>query len=81
MIHLQKAPKLSNEWGEGHPVQGKDPGMVKHPRFVCHFIPTSSSWLNMVERWFHELTDKAVRHGSFESVPSLEKAIAGFLVA
>jgi len=53
--------------------------MEKHPRFVCHFIPTSSSWLNMVERWFRELTDKAIRHRSFESVPNLEKAIADFL--
>ena len=55
--------------------------LKKHPRFVCHFIPTSSSWLNMVERWFRELTDKAIQHGSFESVPDLEKAIADFLVA
>jgi hypothetical protein len=33
----------------------------KHPRFHLHFIPTSSSWLNMVERWFRELTEKAIR--------------------
>jgi transposase len=55
--------------------------MEKHPRFVCHFIPTSSSWLNMVERWFRELTDKAIRRGVFLSVPDLEKAIADYLAA
>jgi len=55
--------------------------MKKHPRFVCHFIPTSSSWLNMVERWFRELTDKAIRRGAFVSVPDLEKAIGDFLAA
>jgi len=55
--------------------------LEKHPRFVCHFIPTSSSWLNMVERWFRELTDKAIRRGVFVSVPDLEKAIADYLEA
>jgi transposase len=53
--------------------------LKKHPRFVCHFIPTSSSWLNLVERWFKELSDKAIRRGNFVSVPDLEKAIAEFL--
>ena len=53
----------------------------KHPRFVCHFIPTSSSWLNLVERWFEELSEKAIRRGSFVSVPDLEKAITDFLAA
>ncbi|EID79784.1 transposase [Rhodococcus opacus RKJ300 = JCM 13270] len=40
----------------------------KHPRFHLHFTPTSSSWLNLVERWFRELTDKALRRGVFHSV-------------
>ncbi len=53
--------------------------LSKHPRFVCHFIPTSSSWLNMVERWFRELTDKAIRRGVFLSVPDLERTIEKFL--
>jgi transposase len=53
----------------------------KHPRFICHFVPTSSSWLNMVERWFRELTDKAIRRGVFRSVSDLEKAIAEYLEA
>ena len=55
--------------------------LQKHPRFVCHFVPTSSSWLNMVERWFRELTDKAIRRGVFRSVSDLEKAIAEYLGA
>lgn len=53
--------------------------LAKHPRFHCHFIPTSSSWLNLVERWFGEISQKAIRHGSFGSVPELEQAIADFL--
>ena len=55
--------------------------LKKHPRFICHFIPTSSSWLNLVERWFEELSEKAIRRGSFVSVPDLEKTIAEFLAA
>jgi transposase len=55
--------------------------LAKHPRFVLHFIPTSSSWLNLVERWFGELSQKAVRRGSFRSVAELEGAIADFLAA
>src|SRR5271154_1508367 len=55
--------------------------LKRHPRFVCHFVPTSSSWLNLVERWFRELTDKAVRRGSFASVPDLKQAIDEFMQA
>ena len=55
--------------------------LKRHPRFVPHFVPTSSSWLNLVERWFAELTTKAVRRGSFTSVADLESAIAAFLRA
>jgi transposase len=53
----------------------------KHPRFTLHFTPTSSSWLNLVERWFRELTEKRVRRGSFQSVPELIGAINDFLAA
>jgi len=53
--------------------------LAKHPRFKTHFIPTSSSWLNLVERWFAELTGKAVRRGSFASVPDLIEAIFQFI--
>ena len=55
--------------------------LKKHPRFVCHFVPTSSSWLNLVERWFRELTEKTIRRGSFGSVPDLKQAIEEFLRA
>lgn len=53
----------------------------RHPRFVLHFIPTSSSWLNQVERWFGELTQKALRRGAFISVPELQESIEQFLRA
>jgi len=55
--------------------------LAKHRRFVLHFIPTSSSWLNLVERWFEELSEKAVRRGVFRSVADLERAIAQFMNA
>jgi len=53
----------------------------RHPRFHLHFTPTGSSWLNLVERWFAELTEKAIRRGSFVSVPDLQAAISTFLEA
>ena len=53
----------------------------KRPRFVLHFIPTSSSWLNLIERWFAELERKAVRRGVFRSVDELQRAIDEFLAA
>ncbi|HEY8752369.1 MAG TPA: IS630 family transposase [Arthrobacter sp.] len=55
--------------------------LAKHPRFHLHFTPTSSSWLNLVERWFRELTDKALRRGVFHSVPDLIAAIEDYLAA
>ena len=55
--------------------------LARRPRFVCHFIPTSSSWVNLVERWFGELTRKAVRRGAFVSVTDLIQAIEAFLAA
>jgi transposase len=53
--------------------------LQRHPRFHLHFTPTSSSWLNMVERWFREITDKRIRRGSFKSVPDLISAIMQYL--
>jgi transposase len=53
--------------------------LAKHPRFHLHFTPTSSSWLNLVERWFRELTDKAIRRGIFHSVPDLIAAIETYM--
>jgi transposase len=55
--------------------------LAKHSRFVLHFTPTSSSWLNMVELFFGRLTDKALRRGIFHSVPDLIGAIETYLAA
>ena len=55
--------------------------LQRHPRFIPHFIPTSSSWLNLVERWFGELTGKRIRRGVFVSVEDLQQAIEEFLAA
>ena len=53
--------------------------LAKHSRFHFHFTPTSSSWLNLVERWFREITDKRIRRGVFHSVPELVDAIQQYL--
>ncbi|MGH9567708.1 MAG: IS630 family transposase, partial [Candidatus Angelobacter sp.] len=53
--------------------------LKRHPRFHLHFIPTSSSWVNVVERWFREITDKRIRRGVFKSVPDLIVAIEAYL--
>jgi transposase len=53
--------------------------LLKRPRYHLHFTPTSSSWLNMVERWFAALTDKQLRRNSFHSTRQLEQAISEFL--
>ena len=53
--------------------------LAKHPRFHMHFTPTSSSWLNMVERFFRDITDKRIRRGVFTSVPDLEEAINEYI--
>jgi transposase len=51
----------------------------KHPRFVMHFTPTSASWLNMVERFFRDITTKRLRRGVFTSVPELIGAIDEYI--
>ena len=53
--------------------------LKKHPRFHLHFTPTSASWLNMVERFFRELTTKRLRRGVFRSLPELIEAITAYL--
>lgn len=53
--------------------------LAKHPRFHTHFTPTSSSWLNAVERFFRELTTKRLRRGVFRSVAELESAIETYI--
>jgi len=53
--------------------------LKRHPRFHIHFTPTSSSWLNLVERWFREITDKRIRRGVFKSVAELVNAIMDYI--
>jgi len=53
--------------------------LAKHKRFQLHFTPTSSSWLNLIERWFVEITRKRIRRGVFRSVPDLIAAIEEFI--
>jgi hypothetical protein len=70
-------------------VAGSDFALFKHakvkawlkrnPRFVSHFVPTSSSWMNLVERWFGHLDNKAIRRGVFLSVADLKASIEAFL--
>src|SRR5262245_52845457 len=54
---------------------------VRHPAFVPHFTPTSSSWLNQVERFFAQITERRIRRGTFRSVAELEQAIEDYLRA
>ena len=55
--------------------------LKRHPRFALHFVPTSSSWLNLVECWFGDLDGKAIRRGVFRSVEDLKASIDAFLTA
>lgn len=53
--------------------------LKKHPRFHLHFTPTSSSWLNVIERWFRDLTQNRIRNGVFRSVQELEQEIREYI--
>lgn len=53
--------------------------LKKHPRFHLHFTPTSSSWLNVIERWFRDITHNRIRNGVFRSVQELEQAIRDYI--
>ena len=68
---------LDNYGTHGHP--NVKAWLEKHPRFILHFTPTSSSWLNLVERWFGEITRKRIRRGVFRSVPELVAAIEEYI--
>ena len=68
---------LDNYGTHGHP--NVKAWLEKHPRFKLHFTPTSSSWLNLVERWFGEITRKRIRRGVFRSVPELVAAIEEYI--
>ncbi len=70
---------LDNYASHNHPTVRS--WLAQHPRFELHFTPTSSSWLNRVEIFFSQLTDKAIRRGIFHSVPALIDAIETYLAA
>ena len=53
--------------------------LLAHPRFVLHFTPTSSSWINLVERWFAELTTKKLKRSAHRSVAALNKDIRAWI--
>jgi transposase len=55
--------------------------LLRHPRFHVHFIPTSSSWLNLVERWFAELTNRKLRRSAHRNVRELEADIRAWIDA
>jgi len=71
--HLSLHLIVDNYATHSHPDVQK--WLARHPRFVLHFTPTSASWLNMVERFFRDITDKRIRRDSFTSVAELELAI------
>ena len=68
---------LDNYGTHKHPKVKK--WLAKHARFYLHFTPTSASWLNLVERWFGEITRKRIRRGVFRSVPELVAAIEEYI--
>ena len=53
--------------------------LKRHKRFHMHFTPTSSSWLNLIERWFRDITEQRIRRGVFKSVAQLEQAICEYI--
>ncbi len=53
--------------------------LKRHPRFHIHFTPTSSSWLNVIERWFRDITQNRIRNGVFRNVPQLIQAIRDYI--
>lgn len=53
--------------------------LAKHPRFHVHFIPTSSSWLNLVERWFRDITEQRIRRDAFQNVDQLIEVIFDYI--
>lgn len=77
--HLDLHLILDNYGTHKHPKVQK--WLERHPRFKVHFTPTSASWTNLVERWFRELTQKAIRRGAFVSVADLQLAIENFITA
>jgi transposase len=77
--HLDLHLIVDNYATHKHPAVQK--WLRKHRRFHVHFIPTSSSWLNLIERWFRRITDDRIRRGAFRSVPQLIEAIENYIAA
>jgi transposase len=75
--HLQLHLIVDNYGTHKHPEVQQ--WLHKHPRFVMHFTPTSASWLNMVERFFRDITENRIRRDSFTCVADLEHAIAHYI--
>ena len=62
-----------------HTHQKVEAWFAAHPRYHRHFVPTSTSWPNLIERWFAEITRKRIRRGTFRSVPALIRAIEDYV--
>lgn len=77
--HLQVHAVLDNY--ATHKTEAVENWLAKHPRWHLHFIPTHSSWLNQVERFFAKITNQRIRRGVFRSVPELQKAIHAYIDA
>lgn len=82
-IDAQTPPKLDLHLIVDNYATHKHPKVLawlkRHPRFHLHFTPTSSSWLNVIERWFRDITQNRIRNGVFRSVAELEQAIADYI--
>jgi len=82
-IDAETPPKLDLHLIVDNYATHKHPSVLKwlnkHPRFSLHFTPTSSSWLNVIERWFRDITQNRIRKGVFRSVPELEQAIREYI--
>ena len=76
-------PSLPLNWGtpetRTHKTAKVKQWLLRHPRFHCHFTPTYSSWIDLVERFFASLTEHHLRRGSHRSIVALERAIRGYL--
>jgi transposase len=83
LIDAQTAPELELHLIVDNYATHKHPKvqawLKRHKRFHIHFTPTSSSWLNLVERWFREITDQRIRRGTFRSVEQLIQAITEYV--
>ena len=75
--HLQLHLIADNYGTHKHP--NVQQWLAKHPRFVMHFTPTSASWLNMVERFFRDISENRIKRDSFTTVPDLERAIRQYI--